>query len=1143
MNTLLDAEDRGRIDTELGAQLFVEAGAGSGKTTHLVRRIIALLRAGSPIGSIAAITFTEKAAAELRERTRAALLSAPTPERDAAEGLDPALRTAALEGLDAAPIGTIHSFAARLLGENPLEAQLPPALQLQDEMASRAAFLTRWESVRTELFTNGPSEAIDTLLALGVRSSALEELTRELDQDWDRVQLWLQTRGTDLPDGAGSGSLPNVRSVLDPLDELAPLLVVAADEDKLAAVIRPMLSAADSLRAAMDSGDRPRALAALNQIGAKTGTFGRTGSKPGWPHVDVKIVRELTVQARDAALGAVQSVVHPAILEVAAFLGRAVVAQARERQRHGTLEFHDLLIHARDLLVGGVGDSTGDATGGTDTATLHVRLRQRYRHLLLDEFQDTDPLQAEIAVRLASPTLAGPGEWSALRPEPGRLFMVGDPKQSIYRFRRADIATYLTQQRLAGPAAQVELTTNFRSTQPVLSWINGVFGSLISEDASRQPAYVGLDVDPGRPEWGHGPAVSVFGDEGDDAFHEEARDVAALILEATGRMPAQHGGGFEPAWTVQSGASKDPDRSYLERPATLADIAILLPTRTSLPELRRELDRAGIAYSLESSSLVYSAQEVHDLLLALRALANTSDAAALVFALRTPLFGCGDDDLLRWRRARGSWNVHAKVPDAHESLEQSPVALALASLQSLHRRVAFSTPAQLLSGLIEDRRMMEVAAREPHPEDAWRRLRFVVDQAAAWFEATGGSLRQYIEWAQTQADENARVVEAVVPETGADAVRITTIHASKGRQFPLVILSGSSRGSRASSSRSLWSREDEPEFKLGSGLSTRGFDPAASNETAFDEAEKMRLLYVACTRAESRLAVSLHRKKHGGTTNSKRLEEAEATRALATEYVRPAQVPTGKTAEQHLLGPVPSWDEWEAQSGARAKDSQQVSVVAVTTLAKAGAGVGVGVGVGAGDSATPDPGFVDEPAGELPSFLGGGSFQGSLGVHGTRVGLAVHRSLELLDLGAHHPDEARIHAVVDDAARSFGAPGASARVAEMVRSALESEPVRRAAQRERWLELPMAQVEQGVVHQGIADLIYREDDGSLTVADFKTDAGITASTLESYWSQLSAYAELLRAATGTPVNALELIFCASAPATIRRRVLTERAGR
>ena len=1111
-----DEAQRRRITSDLDATLFVEAGAGAGKTSSLVARIVNLVRSGVPITGIAAITFTEKAAAELRSRTRQRLEADPGPATDAA-----------LARLDHAPIGTLHSFARRILFDFPIEAGLPPGFAVLDELESGLAFEEQWGDLLDRLLDE--ADPADGLIAggrafvelcefdgFGVDKGA-RRIADDFRSNWDLV--------SDRVELSDPGPLRFDTTAITALADSIASTPVPAD-DTQAGIVAELVGLAsglvsDSLRTRLE------ALAALDD---KCGKWGERKSLPGakgkWTSAFGKEGGEAleALRADEVELGrlaneALESVNRHRRLLLGAIIGRFVLDTATERAATGQLEFHDLLVLARRLL--------------TEHPYIRRALHERYERVLLDEFQDTDPIQLEVAVRLTAdpddpaqavvepsaatdqPTDQPTDQltWRDLRPLPGRLFIVGDPKQSIYRFRRADIATYLEQQDLsiaADAESVVALTTNFRSTTPVLAWVNDVFGQLIVAEEHAQPAYVPLLVAPDRPEWsdGLGPAVSVLGTtaEDEEALAEakapqvrerEARDIAAMILRAIGE-------GNEPAWQKEAPGSG----GFARSPVELKDICILIPSRTSLSALEEALTSANIEFTAEASSLVYSTQEIHDLLLALRALANTADEAALALTLRTPLFGVSDDELLVWKSGLGRWGLYSQIP---EDLESHPIADALLYLRELHGDLGVLAPADLLSRLVSDRRMLEAVTDSPRYRDVWRRIRFVIDQAQAWSDATHGSLREYLVWARAQQEDNARVIEAIVPETGMNAVRITTIHMSKGREFPVVVVGGSSTSPRASSQPVLW-LDDQPVVRLIKGVANAAHEGAAAIEKAFDEAERTRLLYVACTRAESHLVVSLYQ----GTKPcpGRQLREVHNESLSDQPVLEHGRRITGEPPVT-AVGALPDWAMWELERAAWRDASAIPASMPVTVLAK-GKSTVARLPLG---TVT----YVDAEDLAFPAFLGDDA------QHGTELGIAVHRVLELSDLRI---DE-RLPQIATDVARAAGLPAST--LEAMARSALLSEPVARASTRGHWLELPITGTSGGIVLEGVADLVYREDDGSLVVVDFKTDLGVREEAVDGYWRQLSAYAELISNATEESVSGLVLVYCRSAVAHVRRR--------
>ena len=367
----------------------------------------------------------------------------------------------------------------------------------------------------------------------------------------------------------------------------------------------------------------------------------------------------------------------------------------------------------------------------------------------------------------------------------------------------------------------------------------------------------------------------------DDLRAREAADVAAAIHTALSQR-----------WQVADEHRLPDGRAGQRwRDVQLRDIAVLIPARTSLPHLEDALDAAGLPYRAEASSLVYRAREVRDLLTAARAADDPSDPLTLVAALRSPLFGCGDDDLWTWQQAGGRWNILAPLPDSVPA--GHPVRDAVTYLRRLHNDRTWLAPSEVLGRLAADRRMLEVAAGGPRARDVWRRLRFVIDQARAWAEAEHGGLRAYLAWAGRQGQETTRVAEAMLPETDIDTLRIMTVHAAKGLEFPVVILSGMSTrpGGLRSGVDVLWPPAGGCEFRLRKDVQTGEFDTAKPIDEQMDSSERIRLLYVACTRARDHLIVSLHRRnRQAPATDSGRTSAGLIAGACANA---PSQIPLG----------------------------------------------------------------------------------------------------------------------------------------------------------------------------------------------------------------------------------------------------------
>jgi ATP-dependent helicase/nuclease subunit A len=1064
-----DLAARERIATDLTANLFVEAGAGAGKTTSLVRRIVALVASGVDIGSVAAITFTEKAAAELRHRLRTALTGAG--EHDAAAGVDHA------------PIGTLHAFARRLLNDMPVPAGLPPGFTVLDELESHLAFEERWESLLDRLLddpapaggvVDGGSELVELCQLDNFRVEVGgRRIATTFHENWDLVE----TR-VDRSD-PGPWQL-DARPFLDRVLAVCETEVPA--DDKQAERLTQLRSLASAALTPQGLGDL---VASLSELERRCRTTKSCGSQAKWKQAgfDPEVLLDLRatqMELADEALALLQRVRDRRVEVLGAVFGRWVLESATERAAQGTLEFHDLLVLARRLVATRPG--------------IRRMLHERYRRILLDEFQDTDPIQLEIAVRLAAAPddPAQDADWHDLRPLAGRLFIVGDPKQSIYRFRRADVAQYMRAAEQVG-ADIATLSANFRSSRQVLDWVNHVFGELITEQADAQPVYLPLVA--GRRHFLDHGSVTVFGvDEHDDLGSRKAEDIrwreAADAADAVATALVE-------GWQVTDG-----DQLRVCRPG---DITVLLPARTSLPALEAALRDRSIPYRAENSSVVYATTEIRHLMLALRAAADPTDELALVAALRTPLYGCSDVELYEWRCAGGRWSIWWESNDeTPPELLANPVGDALGHLGRLARRASRVGPADLLDLLVDERRALDVALDGPDARDVWRRIRYVIDQARAWSDAGGHGLRRYLAWVHLLASES-RNADTILPEHDDDAVRIMTVHAAKGLEFPITVVSGMTTKPRVTQSNAVvWHRDT---WTISNKQSP---DPIFEDFIPIDEqmsdAERRRLLYVACTRAVDHLVVSLHRYPDSSSSPTAEsgalLFHAGAADAAGARVLRPTDDAFRPPPAEPLDLAWADHVEWDRERRRAFAVARRRPIVSATYLA--------------GEADT-DPG-LDKGAVDLdlPPW--------QRGRYGTAVGRAVHAVLQYADFrtGANVDAEAAAQCAAE------GIIGMNDTVAMLARSALAAPIVQRAIEAPHHRELFVAATVGDRTVEGYIDLFVDTPGGGIIV-DYKTDRwpddGERTQRVARYRRQLAAYGVVLESVLGRPVEGAMLVRC------------------
>ncbi|MHB8438196.1 MAG: UvrD-helicase domain-containing protein, partial [Acidimicrobiales bacterium] len=375
-----DQAERDRISSDLASTLFVEAGAGSGKTRALVDRVVALVTTGeAELRSIAAITFTDKAGNELRDRIRRELenVEEAHPGTDAAERCH-----AALGQLDAAAIGTLHSFAQRLLSEHPVEAGLPPRVEVLDEVSSQVAFEQRWSMFQDDLLADADFERTLLLLfASGVRPDALRALAQAFEDNWDLVE---QQVPDDEPDPPPVLSL--VREAFRAVDDVCST-PCRDPGDKLRIKLDDIAASMATIASTTDEIDLIEMLDEKQLPSFKVGGSGRQKSFD----TDLKQLQQRVREAGEGLLGVRERIGGACARRIGSAIRRFTLVSAEERQRAGQLQFHDLLVVARMLLR--------DPHHGP---TVRARLHERYRRILLDEFQDTDPIQIELAVRIAA---------------------------------------------------------------------------------------------------------------------------------------------------------------------------------------------------------------------------------------------------------------------------------------------------------------------------------------------------------------------------------------------------------------------------------------------------------------------------------------------------------------------------------------------------------------------------------------------------------------------------------------------------------------------------------------------------------------------------------------------------------------------
>ncbi|MDB4950137.1 MAG: hypothetical protein JWM27_2786, partial [Gemmatimonadetes bacterium] len=814
-----DAAARDRIARDLATSLLVEAGAGSGKTTAMVGRMVAIVRTGAgTVDQLAAVTFTRKAAGELRERFQEALERAFRESADAEP--DERRRLAhGLHDLDRAFIGTIHAFCGSLLRERPFDARVPPGFR-EVTGADEERVLTEGWSRFLEHLDARRSRLPAALERVGLRPSQLRGLFRTVAGQQD-VRFAAPAAPRPHADRTAA-----VRAELEALLDASLALLPA---DAPAAGWDPLQSKLLTLRFSRRIpgwGDALGFFGALATAVLRKSEVvqNRWGGDKAAKQAAKGICERWVDFAADgspahALLVAWLAHRYPPALR---FARAAAAFCARERRRSGNLTFDDLLALTAGLL--------------RRSAEARRELGERRRFLLVDELQDTDPMQAEVLFLLAA---CDPSEddWRRAEPRPGALFVVGDPKQSIYRFRRADISVYdAVKARFRRFGAVLELTANFRSGRAVEALVNGVFAGLLpaAEDA-RQAAFAPLRVRPGDREGERIAWYSVDPAEGGGKY--------------SGRRIAVPDAALLASWIAARVAAG-------ERRA--GDFMVLTRTKPQLAEYARALEARGIPVQLSGAG-VGAEQEIRELILLLRALCDPGDAVLTVAVLEGLFFGLSHDDLFAHTAAGGTFSL------AHDQPAHGPATDALRVMRELGR-TARALPADAAVPAIVDRLgiVPHAAAGELGGPRAGALL-FALDALRTASLEGASSLTEAVDVleAALHADADA----PLVPGEG-DAVRVMNLHRAKGLEARVVVLAYPAAGPDHPPAHVVKRGADgiARGHVLVTDASRRGIADVRARPAAWDElaatesewvaAEEVRLLYVAATRAMDELVVA-----------------------------------------------------------------------------------------------------------------------------------------------------------------------------------------------------------------------------------------------------------------------------------------------
>ena len=1019
-------ETRGRLNreqlaaVEAGGTVFVSAGAGTGKTSVIVERYVrAVCERGLDPDSILVITYTRKAAGELRTRIRAALLERERPDL--------------ARELDGAWISTIHGFCNRLLKAHPFAVGLDPRFR---ELEDAGAAVLRGEAFELALqaFCAGGDDERLRLLAT-YRADGLRRML---------TGVYETLRSAGRPLVLELGERPELADAIAAFREEASCLA-----DDAAATKNQLGSATEALRMVTDSAPAARVvdLSAFQARGSRAASYEQARKA-----VERAALEELASHDRDL----LQELLEGFAAEYAA-----------AKRRESAVDFEDLQLAARDLL--------------REDEDVRDSVRLRFRLVMVDEFQDTNSLQCEIVDLVAHPELT-------------EVFTVGDEFQSIYGFRHADVEVF--RERRAQAANLLTLRSNYRSRPQVLAAVNFLFAGAFGDEY--QPLAASAEF--ADPVFGHPVELMVtdkasYRDSGEHWRHGEARAIAARVRDL-----------------VDSGA------------ALPGEIVVLFAAGTDAERYEEALRLEGLPTFRATGRGYFGQQQVVDLLAYLRLLHNRYDDVALATVLASPLVGISNDALVLLRRGATRRPLFTALEKGlPEGLAAEDGRLLRAFLQRYDRLVAASARVGLErlceQILAEHDYDLAVLARW----DGSRRfanLRKLGRLARQYESIRGADLPGFVRFVREQDALGAKELEAVAEEEGADAVRLLTIHGAKGLEFKVVIVADAGRDAGGPRGGDEIVALSDGRFGFRMVHPTHGerrpvfdFEQVREAEKEQEQAERLRLYYVAMTRAIDRLIVSgaidteraqdretpigwvldrLAARENVAAAGEEpiELERGEArfllrvdrgtasARPRSTALVEP-DVPTGEEAQLQLFTELPSGSTavglelpvLEPPPTPPLHDVRRLSYSALALFERCSYR------------------YFAERVLRLPAVAPrnvGTSGEG--GLAGTEIGDSVHRLLEDVPLGAPTPPA---RAELDEAVRAWYPAVTDEeldRIAGLVdaycRSALARRLATLAGARP---ERPFAFEHDGVLLHGRLDVLWREN-GKALVVDYKSNA-------------------------------------------------------
>ncbi|MBU9710148.1 UvrD-helicase domain-containing protein [Evansella tamaricis] len=811
-NRILDQGARDMILENVNINILVEAGAGSGKTTSLVGRIVNLIYSGAyKVEEIVAITFTRKAADELKVRFQSELEKRWKKESNP---IVKARLAEALQNIDQCFLGTVHAFCARLLRERPIEAKLDLVFTELEEEDDNDLLEEAWHQF-LQVVQDDTSFLLKDMEELGIQVDDLFGPFKEL-KEYPDVK-WVSKKV----------SKPDLKSDFDTFLNLikeAKKCIPDKEPDKgYDPVQKSILTAIQKVRH-MDSirdKDRIEIFELFNKKLKPT-------LKKWSSNEDAKFYSEKIAAFFEVSIAPLlkkwKEYCHPKIIS---FLRRGMNQYQQLKRERSLLNFQDLLINTRDLLK--------------DHSEVRSYFQKKYRTLLIDEFQDTDPIQAEIMFFLTGKNTSEK-VWTNCKPRPGSLFVVGDPKQAIYRFRRADMDTYNRVKKLilAHGGKILHLTMNFRTIGAVTESLNMVFEEqLPDQETVYQAAYRELNSYHQKSE------DSFIGikrlsipseySKKDDVIAEDARNIAQSITELIEK-------GYNPS-----------------------DFMILTRYNDGIVSYAEAIESHGIPVSVSGELIIGEMKEFKELSILLKAFVDPTDELSFLAVLRGTFFGVSDEELYQWKHAGGRFSIYASVPENLTDTIKEKFELTIGKLSNYQKWIRSYSPSVAIDKIMEDVGFYPLLILRDQGKKAYKGILQILAALRRYEEMGHTSFRSVYERFEKMVFEKSVVANM---DEDVAAVRIMNIHKAKGLEAKIVYLAHPIKKVDPESFLTKHiKRQDELSEGYFAFFKKTGFqskeiaippdwEDVKLEELRYLKAEETRIVYVAATRSESALILS-----------------------------------------------------------------------------------------------------------------------------------------------------------------------------------------------------------------------------------------------------------------------------------------------